>query len=137
MARKRKREGSTRRSGKSKRQKKSQVKPIEEQIMEDMSGLGVEEEWLERGTDLYEDESLPSIITVGDVRELIEAERYDLINPYEEVGECVLCGRPVRYIDIARSEYPDDIPIDEAVEVLCRICRGEVSSWDEYFEEGY
>ncbi|MCS7253666.1 MAG: hypothetical protein RMK18_11460 [Armatimonadota bacterium] len=140
MVRKRKRSEKRSAQGKAKRaepkKRAAKKKSIEEQVTEDIAAFGVDE-WTEEPLDIYEAEPATEIMTVGDVRELIESEQYDLINPYEEVGECVLCGRPVRYIDIANSEYPDDTPIDEATDVLCRFCRGEVSDWDEYLEEAY
>ncbi|MFA4030122.1 MAG: hypothetical protein GDYSWBUE_001611 [Candidatus Fervidibacterota bacterium] len=119
------------------RKRTARRKSLEEQVTEDIAAFGIDE-WTEEEADLYsETEPLPEIMTVGDVRELIESGRYDILNPYEEVGECSLCGRPVRYIDLAHSEYLDDTPIDEATDVLCRICRGEVSDWEEYLEEDY
>jgi hypothetical protein len=95
------------------------------------------EEWEEEHQPLLDEVAPEAPMTVGDIRRMIEEERYDLLNPYEEVGECSLCGRPIRYIDIANSDYPDDTPIEEATDIVCRICSGEVSDWEDYFEEGY
>jgi hypothetical protein len=95
------------------------------------------EEWEEEHQPLLDEVAPEAPMTVGDIRRIIEEERYDLLNPYEEVGECSLCGRPIRYIDIANSDYPDDTPIEEITDIVCRICSGEVSDWEDYFEEGY
>lgn len=135
------RKRSTQSGGKAKkaqpRERTPKRKSLEEQVTEDIAAFGIDE-WAEETLDLYDDtELLPKVRTVGELRELIESECYDIINPYEEVGECVLCGRSVRYIDIANSDYPDETPIEEATEVLCRLCRGDISDWDEYLEEDY
>jgi hypothetical protein len=138
MARKRKRKG----SGKPKRersQKKRTKKSLREEMTEEFMDFDLEptEEWEEEHQPLLDEVAPEAPMTVGDIRRIIEEERYDLLNPYEEVGECSLCGRPIRYIDIANSDYPDDTPIEEATDIVCRICSGEVSDWEDYFEEGY
>ncbi|MFA4016401.1 MAG: hypothetical protein RUDDFDWM_001504 [Candidatus Fervidibacterota bacterium] len=138
MARKRKR----RESGKPKKQRTQRrrtKKSLHEEITEEFMDLDLEsaQEWEEEHQPLLDEIPPEAPMTVGDIRQMIEEERYDLLNPYEEVGECSLCGRPVRYIDIANSDYPDDTPIEEVTDIICRICSGEVSDWEDYFEEGY
>jgi len=138
MARKRKRKGSGKPKGE-RSQKRRTKKSLREEMTEEFMDFDLEptEEWEEEHQPLLDEVAPEAPMTVGDIRRMIEEERYDLLNPYEEVGECSLCGRPIRYIDIANSDYPDDTPIEEATDIVCRICSGEVSDWEDYFEEGY
>ncbi|MFA4044898.1 MAG: hypothetical protein HZRFUVUK_001699 [Candidatus Fervidibacterota bacterium] len=138
MARKRKRKGSGKPKGE-RSQKRRTKKSLHEEMTEEFMDFDLEptEEWEEEHQPLLDEVAPEAPMTVGDIRRIIEEERYDLLNPYEEVGECSLCGRPIRYIDIANSDYPDDTPIEEATDIVCRICSGEVSDWEDYFEEGY
>jgi hypothetical protein len=138
MARKRKRKGSGKPKGE-RSQKRRTKKSLHEEMTEEFMDFDLEptEEWEEEHQPLLDEVAPEAPMTVGDIRRMIEEERYDLLNPYEEVGECSLCGRPIRYIDIANSDYPDDTPIEEATDIVCRICSGEVSDWEDYFEEGY
>jgi hypothetical protein len=138
MARKRKRKGSGKPKGE-RSQKRRTKKSFHEEMTEEFMDFDLEptEEWEEEHQPLLDEVAPEAPMTVGDIRRIIEEERHDLLNPYEEVGECSLCGRPIRYIDIANSDYPDDTPIEEATDIVCRICSGEVSDWEDYFEEGY
>lgn len=138
MARKKERKKKTTKKASRKKSVKRAERAEREQLKPQLTEIESEEEWVPPDWYLEDlDESPLYHMTVGDLRQLIAEERYDMVNPMEEVGECSLCGNPVRLIDIAHSAYDDDTFIEDATDVVCRMCRGEVIDWDEYFEEGF